>query len=99
MYCSGELKSADSEKRHLLTAGDVQVALQLADVAGHLLEEQLEPVADDVDLLLGLQAVLAHGVDQQLQRHVLQGSHLQLRVQQLAPDLLKTTERERLGGT
>lgn len=50
--------SADSEKRHLLTAGDVQVALQLADVAGNLLEEQLQPVANDMNLLLGLQAVL-----------------------------------------
>lgn len=67
-----------SEKVHLLTAGDVQVALQLADVAGHLLEEQLEPVSDDVDLLLGLQAVLPYSVDQQLQGHVLQGGHLQL---------------------
>lgn len=76
-------------KLYLLTAGDVQDLGQLSEVSGHFLQQQLEAVPDNVHLLLGLQAVAALRVDQQLQRHVLKRGHLELRVQQLLADLLQ----------
>lgn len=60
-----------SVRTYLLTAGDVQDLGQLSEISGHFLQQQLEAVADNVDLLLGFQAVAALGVDQQLQGHVL----------------------------
>lgn len=83
----------DSDLVYLLTAGHVQDPGQFPQVSGDLLQQQLEAVADDVDLLLGLQAVAALRVDQQLQRHVLQRGHLPLRVQQLLADLLQAQVR------
>jgi len=75
-------------KRHLLAARDVQDLGELPQVSGDLLQQQLEAVPDDVDLLLGLQAVAALRVDQQLQGQVLQRGHFELRVQQLLADFL-----------
>lgn len=72
----------------LLTAGDVQDLGQLSEVSGYFFQQQFQAVADDVDLLLGLQAVAALRVDQQLQGHVLKRSHFELGVQQLLADLL-----------
>ena len=74
---------------YLLTACDVQDLGQLSEVSGYLLQQQFEAVPDDVDLLLGLQAVAALRVDQQLEGHVLQRGHLQLRVQEFLADLLQ----------
>lgn len=79
---------------YLLAAGDLQCLPELPEVPGHLLQEQLEPVPDHVHLLLGLQAVAALRLHQELPGHVLQGGHLQLRVQQLPPDLLQDGGRE-----
>lgn len=72
----------------LLTAGDVQDLGQLSEISRYFFQQQFQAVADNVDLLLGLQAVAALRVDQQLQGHVLKGSHFQLGVQQLLADLL-----------
>lgn len=82
---------------YLLTAGDVQDLGQLPEVPGHFLQQQLEAVPDHVHLLLGLQTVAALGVDQQLQRHVLERRHLELRVQQLLADLLRCKECRNAG--
>lgn len=73
---------------HLLTAGDVQDLGQLSEISRYFFQQQFQAVADNVDLLLGLQAVAALRVDQQLQGHVLKGRHFQLGVQQLLADLL-----------
>lgn len=72
----------------LLTAGDVQDLGQLSEISRYFFQQQFQAVADNVDLLLGLQAVAALRVDQQLQGHVLEGSHFQLGIQQLLADLL-----------
>lgn len=66
---------------YLLAACDVQSPGELSEVSGHFLQQQLEAVPDDMNLLLGLQAVAALRVDQQLEGHVLQWRHFQLRVQ------------------
>lgn len=72
----------------LLTAGDVQDLGQLSEISRYFFQQQFQAVADNVDLLLGLQAVAALRVDQQLQGHVLKRGHFQLGVQQLLADLL-----------
>ena len=95
-----------------LPAALLQPPLQLLQVGVHLPQEQLQPVPDDVHLLLGLQPL--HGargrgrgaprgrgprgldVDQQLGRQLLQGRDLLLGVQQLLLDWL--VEGERRGG-
>lgn len=74
---------------YLLAAGHVQGLGQLPEVVGHLFQKHFEAVPDHMDLLLGLRAAAALRVQQQLQGHVLQRGHLQLRVQELLPDLLQ----------
>lgn len=86
-YCGSCLAS------YLLTAGDVQDLGQFPEVPGHFFQQQLEAVSDHMHLLLGLQTVAALGVDQQLQRHVLERRNLELRVQQLLADLLQYKSR------
>lgn len=83
-----KLTSHHCQAADLLTAGDVQDLGQLSQVSRYFFQQQLQAVADNVDLLLGLQALAALRVDQQLQGHVLKGSHFQLGVQQLLADLL-----------
>lgn len=58
-------------KLYLLTACYIQDLSQLSEVSGYFLKQQFESVPDDVNLLLGLQAVAALRVDQQLEGHVL----------------------------
>ena len=90
MFLEGSGRRSD-----LLAAGQIQGPGQLPQVPGHLLQQHLQPVPDDVHLLLGLQAVTARGVDQQLQGHVLQQGHLHLGVQQLTTHLLHERDKER----
>lgn len=75
-------------KIYLLTACDVQNLGQLSEVSGHFLKQQFETVPNNMNFLLGLQAVGALRVDQQLEGHVLQRGDLELGVQQLLADLL-----------
>lgn len=71
-----------------MTAGDIQNLGQLSEVPGHLLQQQFEAVPNNMNLLLGFQAVAALRVDQQLEGHVLKGGDLQLGIQELPSDLL-----------
>lgn len=71
MFRQQQQKLTSAQAANLLTAGDVQDLGQLSEISGYFFQQQFQAVADNVNLLLGLQAVAALRVDQQLQGHVL----------------------------
>ena len=66
-----------------------QSSLQHVQLSGRLSQQQLQLVPDDVDLLLGLQAVVSGGLQEELSRDLLQGGHLALAAAQFLLQVLQ----------
>ena len=67
---------------------------QGAQLPGHPPQQEAELVGDDVDLLLGLQAVLLGHLQEQLGGDLLEGGDLLLLAQQLLLHLLQEGDAE-----